>query len=266
VDQKTLVDQDKDVGAELLSALFAAGFTVTAAFWVYNTGIHDWRLVLATPEVRERGRAQSYRAVQKAIFDGELSSAISLFRVALVSDADPIVERLRSLADNPAVDALGMPFDQEIFDQESHGEGFLYKVDALRFERDVALALRRVAPPGTAIRANVVERGLEHDFVLDLDGAALVVEVKATAVPLAGWSVERIMKMHSRGERSLLVVSRSGFTRGALEKAQPSTFPVQLVTWASPADDGVLRDALAALLHPAGRVSGREARLPADHP
>src|SRR5262245_58854700 len=148
MDQKALVDQNIDAGADLVSALYAAGFSVTLAFWVYNTKISDWRLFVATPEVRERGRTQSYRIVQEAISNAELLPALDLSKIVLVSDVDPIVEHLQSLAINPEVDSVGVPFDQEIFDQDNRGRGFLYQTRALHFERDVGLALRRVSPPG----------------------------------------------------------------------------------------------------------------------
>jgi hypothetical protein len=77
----------------------------------------------------------------------------------------------------------------------------------------------------------------------------VVVEAKSSRHPLSERQIRSLAKKQQetvsyfRQSVPFLVVSKSGFTKGAISLA--SAFPLlRIVSWAEPADDQVLRDAL----------------------
>ncbi len=50
-----------EAGAELTKKLDEMGVATTAALWLFEPEVNEWRLVFASPEVTTRGRARSTR-------------------------------------------------------------------------------------------------------------------------------------------------------------------------------------------------------------
>lgn len=94
----SLVDADLLTGWKFLRALYRpphkANFRLKGAFWLYYAESEDWRLVLASPLVDERGPLETYRLLQEVLFEFQ-SSDLDLQNTAVISPADRIVKALR---------------------------------------------------------------------------------------------------------------------------------------------------------------------------
>lgn len=94
----SLVDADLVTGWKFLRALYSpphkALFRIKTAFWFYYAESGDWRLVLASPLVDERGPLETYRLLQEVLFESQ-SSDLDLQNIAVISPSDSIVKALR---------------------------------------------------------------------------------------------------------------------------------------------------------------------------
>lgn len=94
----SLVEADLLTGWKLLTTLYSpphkALFRVKAAFWFYYAASEDWRLVLASPLVDERGPLETYSRLQELLFEFQ-SSDLDLQNTAVISPGDRIVKALR---------------------------------------------------------------------------------------------------------------------------------------------------------------------------
>ena len=69
IDTAELVEHKKKEGELLLRALDSAGLPVTSAFWYRVPDTGEWRLVLASPIIREKGPDFAYEKIQRALSD-----------------------------------------------------------------------------------------------------------------------------------------------------------------------------------------------------
>lgn len=89
MDSTTLVDEKKKAGDDLLGALDRTGFPIESAFWYQVPDGGGWRLILASPLVREKGPDFAYRKIQEAL--SALNSNIQTTDIWLVKETEPIV-------------------------------------------------------------------------------------------------------------------------------------------------------------------------------
>ncbi len=94
----------EDSGKELTKRLDDMGFVLVASFWLFLPDTGDWRLILATPMVDDKGPKATYTEVQKAL-DPELRG-LSLNNISVVSPTQPIV-KLLSIAIRTDATAVG---------------------------------------------------------------------------------------------------------------------------------------------------------------
>ena len=90
-----LVDAEMNLGRELISSLQQAGFPVNAALWLYFPEASEWRFLIATPMVDQKGPLATYREVQRAL-KSFVPSEIPLRRITVVGPQDELVQALRS--------------------------------------------------------------------------------------------------------------------------------------------------------------------------
>jgi len=95
LDTTELVEDRRRVGEELIRALDRAHFPVSAAFWLRQEEPSTWRLIIASPSVREKGPDHAYQKIQRAL--SELGEArIQLTDIWAVKDTEPIVKALKT--------------------------------------------------------------------------------------------------------------------------------------------------------------------------
>lgn len=96
----SLVERDLNEGKKLLEALNKAKpggspFRVKAAFWLYSPESMEWRLVVATPLVDEKGRLATYVHLGK-VLDSIQPIGLSTHNISVMSPRDPLVKALRA--------------------------------------------------------------------------------------------------------------------------------------------------------------------------
>jgi hypothetical protein len=126
VDKTTLVEADIEAGAKLIRALDAANFPLSAALWLYLPEEEDWRLILATPLVREKGPRAAYELVQKVLM--ELPNLpLSLDQISLVDPNDRTVSLLRlAISTGPGI--AGVRFSRNTINGVYIEDAYLYRV------------------------------------------------------------------------------------------------------------------------------------------
>ena len=65
MDKKILVDNYIKEGKTLIKSLDKAGVPVTSAFWFFDTGSEDWKLILATTYYDTKGPHDTYQEISK---------------------------------------------------------------------------------------------------------------------------------------------------------------------------------------------------------
>jgi hypothetical protein len=89
MDQAPLVERDIKAGRELVDLLMKAkGLRLEAAFWWWDDD--QWRFIVATPLVHEKGRLAAYRKVQGALG-------------IKIDDLKPVLDRLDILSPSEGV-------------------------------------------------------------------------------------------------------------------------------------------------------------------
>jgi len=91
-----LVSEEIAAGQHVVRALDAAGFPVTAAFWLYSGDVDRWKLWIATPRagVDLQKAFLSVGEILSELADGAI---LDLSRIRLAKPADPTVRAIGSL-------------------------------------------------------------------------------------------------------------------------------------------------------------------------
>jgi hypothetical protein len=90
-----LVDKDIEDGKKLIEALDRSSFPVTGALWFYITDSDEWRLLLVSPLVAERGPKSTYALIQSVMAKLEPPLGILLKRISVLSPKNELIQLLR---------------------------------------------------------------------------------------------------------------------------------------------------------------------------
>jgi hypothetical protein len=254
VENSLVTQEDLADGAHLVQKLDLASFPITAAFWAYDPVLETWRLIIAAPSNAIDSLAAAYGAIQDIINANTLG--ITLDRISLIPDNDAKLANLQALAKSDAEDVVEISVRHTEIAGRVLDDIYLYRTDALRYEREVITALQRMQPSNAVMRTSYEHPESpprqEADALLDDGERIIIVEIKAFSRPLGNKEVFQVEgKLHAyqryfnRGVAAILV-SRSGFTVRAIETAHDSR--VSLIKWTGPEDDQQLRHALAEAL------------------
>ena len=85
-----------EAGAELASKLDEMGVATTAALWLFEPELNEWRLVFASSEVATRGPREIYEKIRLAISQlKEKATAVPLSAVVLMDANADLIRLLR---------------------------------------------------------------------------------------------------------------------------------------------------------------------------
>ena len=104
--EATLVDADIEAGRELVRALDAEGFPVTAAAWIHFPDDDEWRLVIRTPEASKDLLAALGKVQQAMEARGDLRRRLHLPRVKLVPPNDRLLEAMGRTIQVPGISTI----------------------------------------------------------------------------------------------------------------------------------------------------------------
>ena len=79
-------------GAALLGKLQESHWMFNAALWFYFPDTNGWQLLIASPEVEEKGPRESYAVVQKQLSElNPVHSSLSLDDIGLMPSNHPLI-------------------------------------------------------------------------------------------------------------------------------------------------------------------------------
>ena len=82
---------------------------MTSALWYYVSDSDGWRLIIASPVVRERGPEEAYKTVQRVLADLP-SSGIRLPDVWVIKETEPLITLIKSAVSTAASDISNIRF------------------------------------------------------------------------------------------------------------------------------------------------------------
>jgi hypothetical protein len=224
------------------------------AAWIYDAEIQEWRLVLASPSVDEKGPLSVYRRIGD-VLTREGLQPLDLDRIVVVGAADSSVKDLANLASRG--EALGVRLGKSNVAGHQVEEGYLYQPEAVRYEEDVFAAFQRVVSPRAVMRRAPATRDVGFDLLIDDGINAVAIVVK----PNIGWPWKGAGRQESFWRRIrnqaqwltpdswprawLLVTSHlpdPDLSSSPEATLQPK---LQIIRWRSPQDDRLLREAMA---------------------
>lgn len=125
----SLVETDIADGRRLIAALnqMNSHFKVQAAFWLYRPEVMEWRLIVATPLVDQRGPFSTYADVQGILRTIAPPLSISMQDISVVSPNDKLVKVLKKAAHIPP-DAAGVRFGRSRIDDTYVEDAYMYRI------------------------------------------------------------------------------------------------------------------------------------------
>jgi hypothetical protein len=130
--EDTLVDRKIEKGRKFLEALDAAGVPIDAALWFYFPESEMWRLVIATPLVKEGGGTrEAYRAFQEVEAALAPADEFGASEIRAASRKDPIIKALWRFA-NPPSRLVGRTFGGAYVDGVDFQGAYLYRAPTRR--------------------------------------------------------------------------------------------------------------------------------------
>jgi hypothetical protein len=114
------------IGRRRLSVIGASHFRVQAAFWWYLPESLEWRLVIATPLVDEKGPLEAYKDIQKVlIWHPDLN--LSLQNISVLSPKDERVKAFRR-ALKTAPEPVGIRFTRSALNGTYIEDAYVYRL------------------------------------------------------------------------------------------------------------------------------------------
>jgi hypothetical protein len=101
--KEVLVDAYRKDGEKLIKRLNdpAVGFKITTTLWYYLSEPEEWRLVIASPYVKENGPIKSYKLVNSMMDKINKKSrkklAFSSREISVVNPDDPLINLLKGM-------------------------------------------------------------------------------------------------------------------------------------------------------------------------
>jgi hypothetical protein len=95
---KEMLTQERvQAGAELTRRLDEAHLEVCASFWLYMPDKNLWRLIVASPAVRQDGPKKVYQQIQTILSKmSDQTWKIPLHDISVVEDSDPLIVSLHT--------------------------------------------------------------------------------------------------------------------------------------------------------------------------
>jgi hypothetical protein len=114
------------IGRRRLSVVGASHFRVKAAFWWYLPDSLEWRLVIATPLVDEKGPLAAYKDIQKVlIWHPDLN--LSLQNISVLSPKDERVKAFNK-ALKIAPNTVGVRFTRSALNGTYVEDAYVYRL------------------------------------------------------------------------------------------------------------------------------------------
>jgi hypothetical protein len=115
-----------DEGERLIRALDKASIDLDAALWFYDADSEEWRLLLASPTLQQKGPQRAYATVQAAL-SGIPHRALALSNISVVSPDDVLIKALRmAIRTGPGI--TGIRFTHNTINHIFIEDAYIYRV------------------------------------------------------------------------------------------------------------------------------------------
>ena len=123
----SLVESDITAGRRLLKALQNLGshFQVDAAFWIYKPESTEWRLMIATPVLDQRGPFSTYSDIDRTVRNLNPPTSLTVQDVSVVSPREKLVRLIKKAVRVPQ-GSLGVRFGQARIDDTFVEDAYFY--------------------------------------------------------------------------------------------------------------------------------------------
>jgi hypothetical protein len=122
----TLVKEWIEAGKRLTEALDKAKLEVVASLWFYDAGSDQWRLMIASPLVDQRGPLEAYRMIQKVLADLGLED-LRLSDISAVSPDHDLIKLLR-VALQTGKGISGIRFTRNRINDQFIEDAYIYRL------------------------------------------------------------------------------------------------------------------------------------------
>jgi len=127
MDKTALVERNIEDGRRLLEALDGADFQVSVALWLYVVEDEEWRFMVASPLVDQRGTKESYAFIQGVLARLSPQLGISLKQVSVVSPKHDLLKLFRvAVRTGPGIS--GIRFTGNTINNVFIEDAYIYRV------------------------------------------------------------------------------------------------------------------------------------------
>ncbi len=92
--RNTLTSEMIDAGKELIHQLDKKQLSVNSAFWLFDPESNNWKLIIASPEVKKQGPKKVYLEIQKILRKLPSNKRIALKDISVYRNDDPLIASL----------------------------------------------------------------------------------------------------------------------------------------------------------------------------
>jgi hypothetical protein len=127
MDKTALVEKDIEEARRLVEALDTADFVVRAALWYYLSDADEWRLIVASPLVDEKGPKEAYALIQEVLGKMSPPSKLSLGEISVVGPKHDLI-RLLKVAIQTGPGISGIRFTRNTINNTFIEDAYIYRM------------------------------------------------------------------------------------------------------------------------------------------
>ena len=126
--KEILTQEMIQAGAELTRRLDEAHLEVRASLWLYIPDKNLWRLIVASPAVRQDGPKKVYQQIQTILSKmSDKTWKIPLHDISVVEDSDPLIALLRtSMSTEDGIS--GIRFSRDTINGHFIEDAYIYRM------------------------------------------------------------------------------------------------------------------------------------------
>jgi hypothetical protein len=127
MDKTPLVNKNIEDGKKLIEALDKSDFRLDGALWFYFADSDEWRFLLASPLVDEKGPKEAYALIQSVLAQLQPSLRISLKHISVLSPKSELIQLLRrAIRTGPGISEIR--FTRNTINSKFIEDAFIYRI------------------------------------------------------------------------------------------------------------------------------------------
>lgn len=101
---------------------------MTGALWLYQPDADEWRLIIVSPLVDEKGPRAAYKRLQDVMSKSRTAPPVRLADVSLLKDADPLFHLLATAVQTGVKDIGEIRFRNSVINGVHIEDALLYRI------------------------------------------------------------------------------------------------------------------------------------------